>query len=91
MVVMDADDGTVIATIDIGRGSDGCGFDPSTGLAYSANGGDGTVTVIGEGEPGKFKVVATVPTQVSARTMAIDPRTHRLYLPGSFVMIVVGE
>ena len=43
MVVMDADKGTVIATVDIGRGSDGCGFDPAKGLAYSSNGGDGTV------------------------------------------------
>ena len=72
MVVMDADKGTVIATVDIGRGSDGCGFDPAKGLAYSSNGGDGTVTIIGEPEPGKFKVVATVPTQATARTM-----THR--------------
>ena len=80
MVVMDADKGTVIATVDIGRGSDGCGFDPAKGLAYSSNGGDGTVTVIGEAEPGKFKVVATIPTQASARTMTLDPKTHRLYL-----------
>ena len=36
MVVMDADKGTVIATVDIGRGSDGCGFDPAKGLAYSS-------------------------------------------------------
>ena len=115
MVVMDADKGTVIATVDIGRGSDGCGFDPAKGLAYSANGGDGTVTVIGEPEPGRFKVVATIPTQASARTMALDPKTHRLYLsaasaappaagtqpqakggrrgyvPGSFVVLVVGD
>ena len=77
---MDADKGTVIATVDIGRGSDGCGFDPAKGLAYSSNGGDGTVTVIGEPEPGKFKVVATIPTQATARTMTIDPKTHRLYL-----------
>jgi hypothetical protein len=113
MVVMDADKGTVIATVDIGRGSDGCGFDPAKGLAYSSNGGDGTVTIIGEPEPGKFKVVATVPTQATARTMTIDPKTHRLYLaaatpvpapagaqkkggrrgnvPGSFVIIVVGD
>ena len=80
MVVMDADKGTVLATVDIGRGSDGCGFDPARGLAYSANGGDGTVTVIGEPEPGKFKVVATIPTQATARTMTLDPKTHRLYL-----------
>jgi hypothetical protein len=113
MVVMDADKGTVIAAVDIGRGSDGCGFDPAKGLAYSSNGGDGTVTIIGEPEPGKFKVVATVPTQATARTMTIDPKTHRLYLaaatpvpapagaqkkggrrgnvPGSFVIIVVGD
>ena len=116
MVVMDADKGTVIATVDIGRGSDGCGFDPAKGLAYSANGGDGTVTVIGEPEPGKFKVVATIPTQATARTMTLDPKTHRLYLsaatplparrrggqpkakggrrgnvPGSFVIVVVGD
>ncbi len=113
MVVMDADKGTVMATVDIGRGSDGCGFDPSTGFAYSANGGDGTVTVIGEGDPGQFKVVATVATQASARTMTLDHKSHRLYLsaatpctapagaqtkrgrrgsvPGSFVIVVVGE
>jgi DNA-binding beta-propeller fold protein YncE len=115
MVVMDADKGTVIALVDIGRGADGCAFDPSKGLAYSSNGGDGTVTVVGEGEPGKFKVVSTIPTQTSARTIALDPKTHRLYLsaataapaaagaaapkkgggrnmvPGSFVIVVVGD
>jgi DNA-binding beta-propeller fold protein YncE len=114
MVVMDADKGTVIATPEIGRGSDGCLFDPSKGLAYSSNGGDGTVTVVGEGEPGQFKVLSTIPTQASARTMTLDPRSHRLYLsaataapapagtqpqtkgrrgyvPGSFVIVVVGD
>jgi len=117
MVVMDADKGTVISALDIGRGSDGCMFDPAKGLAYSSNGGDGTVTVVGEGEPGQFKVVATVATQASARTMTLDPKTHRLYLsaatsapapaspdgtktqtkgrrnyvPGSFVIVVVGD
>ena len=80
MVVMDADKGSVIASVEIGRGSDGCMFDPEKGLAYSSNGGDGTVTVVGEGRPGEYKVVATVPTQASARTMTLDPRTHRLYL-----------
>ncbi len=80
MVVMDADKGTVLGAVDIGRGADGCTFDPSKGLAYSSNGGDGTVTAVGEGEPGTFKVVATIPTQATARTMALDPKTHRLYL-----------
>ena len=117
MVVMDADKGTVITTVDIGRGSDGCMFDPSKGLAYSSN-GDGTVTVVGEGEPGQYHVVSTIPTQAGARTMTLDPKTHRLYLsaatslpapaakpaetkpqtkgrrgfvPGSFVIVVVGD
>ena len=85
MVIMDADKGTVLGTADIGRGTDGAAFDPSKGLAYSSNGGDGTVTVVGEvkAEPGKFAAVATIPTQASARTMTIDPKTHRLYLPAA--------
>ncbi len=80
MVVMDADKGTVLGTAEIGRGTDGCAFDPGTKLAYSSNGGDGTVTAVGEVAPGKFGVVATIPTQATARTIALDPKTHRLYL-----------
>jgi DNA-binding beta-propeller fold protein YncE len=80
MVVLDADGGKVLARLPIGRGSDGCAFDPERGLAYSSNGGDGTLTVVREEEPGKFGVVATIPTQQGARTMAIDPKTHRIYL-----------
>ena len=120
MVVMDADKGTVITSVEIGRGADGCAFDPSKGLAYSSNGGDGTVTVVGEGKTGQYEVVSTIPTQAGARTMALDTKTHKLYLsaaspgpapatppaadktkpqakgrrnylPGSFVIIVVGE
>jgi YVTN family beta-propeller protein len=91
MVVMDADKGTVLGSVDIGRGADGCGFDPSKGLAYSSNGGDGTVTAVGEGEPGQFKVVATIPTQASARTMTIDPKTHRLYLSAATAAPAVAK
>ncbi len=80
MVVMDADQGTILATAEIGRGTDGCAFDPALGLAYSSNGGDGTVTAVGETAPGRFGVVATIPTQATARTIALDPKTHRLYL-----------
>ena len=79
MVVLDADKGTVLASPEIGRGADGCVFDPGKGLAYSSNGGDGTVTVVGE-SAGQYRAIATVLTQPSARTIALDPRTHRLYL-----------
>ena len=111
MVIMDADKGTVLGTAEIGKGSDGCVFDPGIGMAYSSN-GDGTITAVRETEAGKFTVVSTITTQPGARTMAIDPKSHRLYLsaatiaptsgqpqgtgrrnyvPGSFVILVVGE
>ena len=80
MFVLDAADGKILATPEIGRGSDGCGFDPAKGLAYSSNGQDGTLTVVGEPQPGQYKVVATIPTQSGARTMALDPKTHKVYL-----------
>jgi DNA-binding beta-propeller fold protein YncE len=80
MVVLDADSGHVVARLPIGRGSDGCAFDPARGLAYSSNGGDGTLTVVREEAPDKFTVAATIPTQQGARTMTLDPKTHRLYL-----------
>jgi len=80
MVVLDADSGHVLATLPIGPGSDGCAFDPGRGLAYSSNGGDGTLTVVREEKPGQFGVAATIRTQPSARTIALDPQTHRIYL-----------
>jgi DNA-binding beta-propeller fold protein YncE len=86
MVVMDADTGKVVNSLDIGRGCDGCVFDTSTGTAYSSNGGDGTLTAVKESEPGVYKVVATIPTQATARTIAIDPKTHRIYLPAATPM-----
>ena len=80
MVVLDADKGAILAKLPIGRGSDGCAFDADRGLAFSSNGGDGTLTVVKEEAAGKFGVVATIPTQRSARTMTLDPKTHRIYL-----------
>jgi hypothetical protein len=79
MVVLDADSGKVIATPKIGKGTDACVFDPETKLAFSSN-RDGTLTVVEEQTPDKFKVVANVPTKVGARTMALDAKTHNIYL-----------
>jgi DNA-binding beta-propeller fold protein YncE len=114
MVVMDADSGNVLGTAEIGQGSDGCVFDSRKGLAYSSN-GEGNITAVRETEPGKFSAIMTIPTQPGARTMALDPKTHRLYLsaatiapdpagqtqtqgrgrrnfvPGSFVILVIGD
>lgn len=79
MAVMDADTGKVITTLPIGRGVDANRFDPETRLAFSSN-GDGTLTVVHEDSPDKFAVVDNVPTQRGARTMALDRKTHNLYL-----------
>lgn len=84
MVVMDANTGTVLSRAGIGQGSEGCVFDPGTERAYSSN-GDGTITVVRETSAGKFAAVSTIPTQQGARTMALDPKTHRLYLPAAAV------
>jgi YVTN family beta-propeller protein len=80
MIVLNADNGNVIAALDIGQGSDGCAFDPERGLAFSSNGRDGTLTIVRAEGPDKYKVAATVPTQQGARTIALDPKTHRVYL-----------
>ena len=113
LVIADADSGKVVQTLEIGPGPDGCVFDAQTGLIFSSSGGDGTVAIVKEQSPGRYEVVKTVKTQVSAKTIALDPKTHRLYLsaatpeqteaakkgargrrryvPGSFVVLVVGD
>jgi DNA-binding beta-propeller fold protein YncE len=80
MMVLDSESGRVVTGIPIGKGVDGAEFDAGTGLAFSPNGADSTVTVIHEDSPDKFTVVQTAPSQRGARTIALDPRTHRLYL-----------
>jgi DNA-binding beta-propeller fold protein YncE len=79
MVVMSAADGKIIDTLPIGRGVDACAFDPETNLAFCSN-GDGTINVIEEQPSGNYNVCATVKTQAGAKTMALDPKTHNIYL-----------
>ncbi len=81
MIVLDADTGKHLAEPPIGKGVDACAFDPGTGFAF-ASCGDGTLTVIQENPtaPGEFRVVEKVKTQRGARTMALDPQTHAIYL-----------
>ncbi len=80
LVVLGTADGKVLAELPIGAGNDACGFDPGTGDAF-ASCGDGTLTVARETSPGKFEVAQTVQTPRFARTMALDPTTHTVYLP----------
>jgi DNA-binding beta-propeller fold protein YncE len=79
MAVVDADSGKVLAMPAIGQGVDANAFDPGTKLAFSSN-GDGTLTVVHEDSPEKFTPVASVPTQRGARTMALDLKTHHIFL-----------
>ena len=81
MVVLEADTGKILATLKIGRGTDYAAFDPELGLAFSSNGADGTLTVVAEDSATQYAVAANLPTQAGARTMALDPKAHRLYLP----------
>ena len=78
LIVLDADKGTVVASLPIGKGVDAVGFDPNRNLIFSSN-GEGTLTVIHEDSPDKYSVVENAPTQRGARTMALDETTGTVY------------
>ena len=80
MAAVDMDTGRVLATVPIGEGVDANGFDPATGLAFASS-GDGTLTAARLDASGKFTVVQTIQTEPRARTMALDEKTHRIFLP----------
>ena len=78
MVVMDADTGKIAATAAIGEGVDAARFDPSTQLVFSSS-GEGSLSVIHEDSPNRYTLVDKVKTERGARTMELDPKTHRVY------------
>ncbi|MBX6360811.1 YncE family protein [Pseudacidobacterium ailaaui] len=79
MAVVDALSGKVVATPEIGDGPDAAAFDPRTGNAFSSN-GEGTLTVVHQNSPDSYTVLENVNTQRSARTMALDTKTGKIYL-----------
>lgn len=79
MAVIDIPTLKVVATPPIGSGVDGAGFDPGLGLAFSSNGGDGTLSIVKEVN-GTYQTVDTVTTEKGARTMTVDSKNHRVYL-----------
>ena len=79
MAVTDIPTLKVVATPPIGPGPDGAGFDPGLGLAFSSNGGDGTLSIVKQVN-GKYETVDNVPTARGARTMTVDEKSHRVYL-----------
>ena len=80
MVVTDANDGHQVASVPIGDGPDAVEFDGATSMIYSSNGESGNITAVHEDDADHYRVTSTIPTQVSARTEALDPKLHRLYL-----------
>jgi len=80
MAVVDADSGKVVATPAIGEGPDAAAFDPAAKVAFSSNGESGTLTVIRQTTKGTYSPVQTLQTAEGARTMALDERTHKIYL-----------
>jgi DNA-binding beta-propeller fold protein YncE len=79
MAISDPDAGKVVATPAIGASSDGVAFDPGTGYAMSSN-GDGTLTIVAQ-TGGKWDVVENIATERGARTIAVDEKMHKVYLP----------
>ncbi len=105
MAVSDYAAGKVVATVPIGKGVDGAGFDPASGDAFASN-ADGTLTVIHQDAPDQYHVVENVATAPGARNMGLDPTNHRVFLvsakfgpapaggrapvlPGTFALMVV--
>jgi len=79
MAMVNSANGKVVATVPIGDGVDANAFDPELQLAF-ASCGDGSVTIAHEDSPDKLTVVQTLKTERGARTMTIDPKTHKIYL-----------
>ena len=80
LVVMNADNGKIIGqAFPIGDRVDTNVFDPETGLVASST-GEGTINIIHEDSPDRFSAVQTVKTEYGAKTMALDPKTHNLYV-----------
>jgi YVTN family beta-propeller protein len=80
LTVVNANSGAVVATLPIGAGTDSAAFDPKRKLVFSANGTDGSVSVIREDSPDKYTSLGDIKTPVTGRTMAVNPATGRLYL-----------
>ena len=80
MTMTDADSGKVVASVPVGDGVDADRFDPASQDAFASAGDDGVLTIAHEDSPNKLAVVDTLKTEHGARTMEIDPKTHKIYL-----------
>ena len=77
---MDAESGKVITTLDLGRGNDGVVFDPDTRKIYASNGVDGNLVIVQQMDADTYRLAEAPTTRPFARTMALDPKTKKVYL-----------
>jgi len=94
MVVLDADTGKVITTAPIGERVDAAAFDPATKLVFQSTGG-GTIAVFLQDSADKYTLLENIVTNPGSKTMGLDPKTHRLFVPanigGTFTILVLGQ
>jgi DNA-binding beta-propeller fold protein YncE len=79
MAVSDYQAGKVVATVPIGAGVDGAGYDPASGNAFASN-ADGTLTIVHQDSPNEYRVIQTLQTPQGSRNMGLDPANHRVFL-----------
>jgi DNA-binding beta-propeller fold protein YncE len=80
LLVVSSSSGRVLASIAIGKGTDGCAFDEKRRRVFSSNGWDGTLSVISEDSNGRYRLLTNVPTAKFGRTMALNQDTGRIYI-----------
>jgi YVTN family beta-propeller protein len=94
MAVLDAESGKVILTLPIGDHVDASAFDPETGLIFNST-GEGTVDVFHQDSPDKYSAVERIPTHAGSKTMALDSKTHQIFVPsneaGKFQVLLFGN
>lgn len=90
LVVLNTDNGKIVATLPIGDGCDGVAFDAAEKIIFAAN-GEGTLSVIQETSADKYLSKATIPTRKGARTLVADPQTHHVYLPVADFLPATGN
>jgi len=79
LAISDYQAGKVVATVPIGSGVDGAGFDPATGDVFASN-ADGTLTVIHQDSPDQYRVIGNLTTPVRSRNLGLDPINHRVFV-----------
>jgi DNA-binding beta-propeller fold protein YncE len=79
MAISDYPSAKIVATLPIGAGVDGAGYDPASANAFASN-ADGTLTVIHQDNPDQYHVIQTIRTPEGSRNMGLDPTNHRLFI-----------